>query len=148
MNASTEPQVTPAEKVRVLFVDDEPLVLEGLRRSLHREFDVEVAGGPEDGLARIAKAAPYPVIVSDMRMPVMDGAEFLARVRTNSPDSIRVMLTGYADMEAAMRAVNEGRIFRFLNKPVSPEQLVLTLRACVVQYHLVRSEKELLENTL
>jgi CheY-like chemotaxis protein len=83
-----------------------------------------------------------------MRMPVMDGAEFLVRVRALAPDTVRVMLTGYADMDAAMRAVNDGRIFRFLNKPVAPEDLILTIRACVAQYDLVRREKELLEKTL
>jgi len=147
---STSPEALPMknEKPRILFVDDEPLVLEGLRRSVYREFDADLAGGPEEGLNRIINGGRYPVIVSDMRMPGMDGAEFLSRVRVLSPDSVRVMLTGYADMEAAMRAVNEGRIFRFLNKPVTPEDLTLTLRACIVQSHLVRSEKDLLENTL
>ena len=95
-----------------------------------------MAEGPEAGLEKIRKEAAYNVIVSDMRMPVMDGADFLSRVRILAPDSIRVMLTGYADMETAMRAVNDGRIFRFLNKPVSAEDLTLTLRAGVAQYDL------------
>jgi response regulator RpfG family c-di-GMP phosphodiesterase len=138
----------PPEKPRILFVDDEPLVLEALCRSLRREFNTDMAEGPEAGLEKIKKEPAYSVVVSDMRMPVMDGAEFLSRVRALAPDSIRVMLTGYADMEAAMRSVNEGRIFRFLNKPVTADDLSLTLRACVVQYDLMRREKELLENTL
>jgi response regulator RpfG family c-di-GMP phosphodiesterase len=132
----------------VLFVDDEPLVLEGLCRSLYREFSADTAEGPEAGLLKIKNNGPYSVVVSDMRMPVMDGAEFLVRVRALAPDSIRVMLTGYADVEAAMRAVNDGRIFRFLNKPVTAEDLILTIRACVAQHDLVRREKELLEKTL
>ncbi len=135
-------------KPKILFVDDEPLVLEGLRRSLYREFNSDLAEGPGAGLEKVKKEGPYIVVVSDMRMPVMDGAEFLSRVHTLAPDSIRVMLTGYADMEAAMRAVNEGRIFRFLNKPVTAEDLTLTLRACVAQHDLIRREKELLEKTL
>lgn len=148
MNATIPQAAATIEKPRILFVDDEPLLLEGLRRSLYRDFNVEMAGGPEEGLRKLERDGMFPVVVSDMRMPVMDGAEFLSRVRTCSPSSIRVMLTGYADMEAAMRAVNEGRIFRFLNKPVTPEDLILTLKACVTQFHLVRSEQELLENTL
>jgi ActR/RegA family two-component response regulator len=139
---------TRNHKPRILFVDDDPLALEGLSRSVYREFKADLAEGPEAGLEKVKNDGPYIVVISDMRMPVMDGAEFLSRVRTRAPDSIRVMLTGYADMEAAMRAVNEGRIFRFLNKPVTAEDLTLTLRACVAQYDLMRREKELLEKTL
>jgi response regulator RpfG family c-di-GMP phosphodiesterase len=139
---------TRNHKPRILFVDDDPLALEGLSRSVYRDFKADLAEGPEEGLEKIKNDGPYIVVISDMRMPVMDGAEFLSRVRTLAPDSIRVMLTGYADTEAAMRAVNEGRIFRFLNKPVTAEDLTLTLRACVAQYDLMRREKELLEKTL
>jgi response regulator RpfG family c-di-GMP phosphodiesterase len=139
---------TRNHKPRILFVDDDPLALEGLSRSVYREFKADLAEGSEEGLEKIKNDGPYIVVISDMRMPVMDGAEFLSRVRTLAPDSIRVMLTGYADTEAAMRAVNEGRIFRFLNKPVTAEDLTLTLRACVAQYDLMLREKELLEKTL
>ncbi len=148
MTPDTDTVRAQNKKSKILFVDDEPLVLEGFRRSLYREFNPDLAESPEAGLEKVKKDGPYVVVVSDMRMPVMDGAEFLSRVRTLAPDSIRVMLTGYADIEAAMRAVNEGRIFRFLNKPVTAEDLTLTLQACVAQYDLMRREKELLEKTL
>jgi response regulator RpfG family c-di-GMP phosphodiesterase len=139
---------TRNHKPRILFVDDDPLALEGLSRSVYREFKADLAEGPEAGLEKVKNGGSYIVVISDMRMPVMDGAEFLSRVRNLAPDSIRVMLTGFADTEAAMRAVNEGRIFRFLNKPVTTEDLTLTLRACVAQYDLKLREKELLEKTL
>jgi response regulator RpfG family c-di-GMP phosphodiesterase len=139
---------TRNDKPKILFVDDDPLALEGLSRSVYREFKADLAEGPEAGLEKIKNDGPYVVVISDMRMPVMDGAEFLSRVRKIAPDSIRVMLTGCADTEAAMRAVNEGRIFRFLNKPVTAEDLAQTLRGCVAQYDLMRREKELLEKTL
>ena len=148
MTSDTAAIPTRNHKPRILFVDDDPLALEGLSRSVYREFKADLAEGPEEGLEKIKNDGPYIVVISDMRMPVMDGAEFLSRVRTLAPDSIRAMLTGYADTEAAMRAVNEGRIFRFLNKPVTAEDLTLTLRACVAQYDLMRREKELLEKTL
>lgn len=148
MTSDTAAIPTRNRKPRVLFVDDEPLALEGLSRSVYRDFQADLAEGPEAGLEKVKNDGPYVVVVSDMRMPVMDGAEFLSRVRNFAPDSIRVMLTGYADTEAAMRAVNEGRIFRFLNKPVSAEDLILTLRDCVTQYDLMLREKELLEKTL
>jgi putative nucleotidyltransferase with HDIG domain len=133
---------------RILLVDDEPLVLAGLQRSVYTEFVADLAGGAEEGLAKLRKGGPYPVVVSDMRMPGMDGAEFLATVRTISPDSIRVMLTGHSDMASAARAVNEGQIFRFLTKPVTTETLLATLRACVTQYHAARLEKEQLKLTI
>ena len=148
MTSDTAAIPTRNRKPRILFVDDEPLALEGLSRSVYRDFNADLAEGPEAGLEKVKNDGPYVVVVSDMRMPVMDGAEFLSRVRNFAPDSIRVMLTGYADTEAAMRAVNEGRIFRFLNKPVSAEDLILTLRDCVTQYDLMLREKELLEKTL
>ena len=148
MTSDTAAIPTRNRKPRILFVDDEPLALEGLSRSVYRDFNADLAEGPEAGLEKVKNDGPYVVVVSDMRMPVMDGAEFLSRVRNFAPDSIRVMLTGYADTEAAMRAVNEGRIFRFLNKPVSAEDLILTLRDCVTQYDLMFREKELLEKTL
>ena len=138
-------EIGSGNEARVLLVDDEPLVLEGLRRSVHTEFVADLAGGAEEGLAKLRKDGPYPVVVSDMRMPGMDGAQFLATVRTISPDSIRVMLTGSSDIEAAARAVNEGQIFRFLTKPVTPKTLLATLRACVAQYHSARLEKEQLK---
>lgn len=148
MTFNTAASPTRNDKPRILFVDDEPLALQGLSRSVYREFKADLAEGPEAGLQKVKNDGPYIVVVSDMRMPVMDGAEFLSQVRTLAPDSIRVILTGCADTEAAMRAVNEGRIFRFLNKPVTAEDLAISLRACVAQYDLMRREKELLEKTL
>ena len=148
MTSETAVPSTLSEKPKILFVDDDPLILDGFARIVYREFNAAVAEGPEAGLEKVKNDGPYAAIVSDMRMPVMDGAEFLAQVRTLAPDTIRVMLTGYTDMEAAMRAVNEGRIFRFLNKPVTASDLALTLRACVAQYDLGLQEKDLLENTL
>jgi hypothetical protein len=81
-------------------------------------------------------------------MPGMDGVQFLARVKAQWPDTVRVMLTGNADVETAMNAINEGSIFRFLTKPCGQETMAKTLTAALVQYHLVTAEKELLEQTL
>ena len=86
---------------KILFVDDEPAVLEGYCRLLNKDFFVDTALGAQDGLAAIAAAQEdaYAVIVSDMRMPEMDGVRFLSRVRTISADSVRIALTGYADIQ-------------------------------------------------
>ncbi len=131
---------------RVLCVDDEPRVLEGLVPILRR-FDLVMANSAAAGLEQI-QAAPCAVVISDMRMPQMNGAEFLKRVREISPDTVRILLTGYADLKSAVSAVNEGQIFRFLTKPCSPEQLLGSVHAAVEQNRLITAEKELLEQTL
>jgi len=76
---------------RILFVDDEPPVLDGYKRTLHRDFDVDTAVGGEQGLNSIFERGPYPVVISDMRMPGMNGAQFLAQVRQRAPDTVRML---------------------------------------------------------
>jgi response regulator RpfG family c-di-GMP phosphodiesterase len=133
---------------KVLFVDDELLVLDGYKRMLYKEFEVEIAVGGEQALNTMRLQGPYAVVVSDMRMPGMSGAQFLAQVRQVAPDTVRMLLTGYTDLSAAMDAVNDGNIFRFLTKPCEKETLAKALTTGFVQYRLVTAEKELLENTL
>ncbi len=133
---------------RILLVDDDANVLNGYRRSLSREFLMETAEGGQQALALASEKGPYAVVISDMRMPGMDGIQLLSRIRASSPDTIRVMLTGNADTETAINAINEGSIFRFLNKPCSKEVMAKTITAALVQYQLVTAEKQLLEQTL
>jgi putative two-component system response regulator len=131
-------------KERILFVDDEPNVLSGYQRELRKQFDVETTTSAEDGLKVVAARGPFAVIVSDYRMPQTDGNRFLAAVKEIAPDSVRVMLTGYADIDMAMRAINDGSVFRFLTKPCASDVLSDTLTAAAQQYRLVIAEKELL----
>jgi FixJ family two-component response regulator len=133
---------------KILFVDDESPVLDGYKRMLHREFAVETAVGAELAVKTMHELGPFAVIVSDMRMPVINGTQFLANVRQISPESVRMLLTGYTDIGAAMDAVNEGNIFRFLTKPCEKEVLFKAIVAGLVQYRLVRAEHELIEKTL
>jgi CheY-like chemotaxis protein len=133
---------------RILLVDDEPMVLAGYERHLKRVFSVETAVGGEQGLYAIANHGPFAVVVSDLRMPGMDGIRFLATVREKAPDTVRIMLTGQADVEAAVSAVNEGNLFRFLTKPCEITLLATSIKAAVGQHQLVTAEKELLEKTL
>lgn len=133
---------------RILFVDDEPAVLDGYKRILHREFEVNTAIGGAQGLNLIEKDGPYAIVVSDMRMPEMSGSQFLARVRQITPDTVRMLLTGHADLSVAIDAVNEGNIFRFLTKPCDKEVLSKAITAGLIQHRLVTAEKDLLENTL
>jgi len=133
---------------KILLVDDDPLILEGYRRSLSREFLMETAQGGEAALKLANETGPYSVVISDMRMPGMDGIQLLSKIKALAPDTIRVMLTGNTEIETAINAINEGSIFRFLNKPCSKELMAKTLTAALVQYRLVTAEKQLLEQTL
>jgi CheY-like chemotaxis protein len=133
---------------KILFVDDEPAVLDGYRRLLGRDLPVETAVGGVLGLAAIEASGPFAVVVSDMRMPQMDGAQFLTRVREISPDSVRMALTGQTDIATAMMAVNDGHIFRFMTKPISRENLLKAIEAGLMQRRLITAEKQLLEGTL
>jgi len=138
--------MTPADPV--LFVDDEPDVLDGLRRRLRTAFSVRTAVGAEEGLAAVASGTPFAVVVSDVRMPGMDGIAFLREVRRRAPESTRMLLTGQADLNAAVGAVNEGAVFRFLWKPCPPQVLETALRDGVAQHRLVIAQRELLQLTL
>lgn len=133
---------------RILFVDDEENLLASFRTTLRRHFDVHTALGPADGLRAIRDQEPFAVVVSDLKMPSMDGITFLARVREMSPDSVRMMLTGFADVQTAIGAVNEGQVFRFLTKPCPLDVLVRALKDGLEQHRLVTAERELLRGTL
>jgi C4-dicarboxylate-specific signal transduction histidine kinase len=133
---------------RILFVDDEPLVLEALRVQLRRHFQVVTAPSGFAGLEEVRKGPSFHVVVSDMRMPAMDGAVFLQRVRAVSPATVRVLLTGYSDLSDAVRAINDGYIFRLLMKPCRPDQLLSALRDAVEQHRIVAQDKDLLERKL
>jgi CheY-like chemotaxis protein len=132
----------------ILCVDDEPRILEAFERQLRKQFDVRTALGSEKGMQAIAEQGPFAVVVSDLRMPGMNGLEFLSRVRQTSPDTVRIMLTGDADLNAAMTAVNEGNVFQFLTKPCPGDRLTRALDAALAQHRLITAERELLENTL
>ena len=133
---------------KILFVDDESHVLDAFRRQFRKQFEVSTAPGGKEGLEMIRSEGPFAVIVTDMRMPEMDGVQFLKEVRTVAPESVRLMLTGNADQQTAMNAVNEGNVFRFLTKPCPYEILNSTLETAVEQHRLMTAERELMEGTL
>ncbi|WP_051798527.1 HD domain-containing phosphohydrolase [Catenuloplanes japonicus] len=133
---------------RILLVDDEPDLLDGLRRSLRREFDVETAVGAANGLFALGKGAPFEVIVSDFMMPGINGAQFLTAARKAVPTATRMLLTGHTNLADAALTVNQGGVFRMLLKPVDQETMCTALRDCVAQHRLMVAERELLEQTL
>jgi response regulator RpfG family c-di-GMP phosphodiesterase len=136
------------QRPRILCVDDEKNVLEGLSRTLRGLYCVETAVGGAQGLDVLKSKGPFAIVVSDLRMPAMTGVEFLARSRLTAPDTVRVLLTGHGDLEAAISAVNDGNIFRFLTKPCPADVLAKSLAACAEQHRLITSERVLLEQTL
>lgn len=133
---------------KILFVDDEPNILAGFERQLRKRYELETASSGTQGLATLEARGPFAVVVSDMRMPGMDGAQFLGRVYERYPNAVRVLLTGYADLRSAIEAVNQGHVFRFLTKPCPPEALTPAIDAALVQYRLQSAERELLDRTL
>jgi response regulator RpfG family c-di-GMP phosphodiesterase len=132
----------------VLCVDDEPNVLEGLSMHLRRNYEIFSATSGRDALEILRDKPAIAVVLSDMRMPHMDGAAFLAKARAIAPHAVRVLLTGQSDLESAIAAVNEGQIFRFLTKPCPPTALVRSVEAASEQHRLLTAERVLLEQTL
>lgn len=133
---------------RVLFVDDDRAILTAYRRQLSRRFDMVLAGSGTEALEQLAISGPFAVIVSDMRMPGMDGVQLLEEMRRRAPETIRIMLTGNSEQKTAAQAVNQGQVFRFLNKPCMPEALAEAIEAGLALHALKVSERELLEKTL
>lgn len=133
---------------RILFVDDELNVLEGYQRQFRKVFDTVIAPSGAQGLEAITGAGPFAVVVSDFKMPGMNGIEFLARVRDLAPDTVRIMLTGFAEIQSIIEAINEGNVYRFLTKPCQPELMIKAINEGIKQYELITGERELLEKTL
>lgn len=132
---------------KILFVDDEQSLLNGIERRLGFDYEMTTANSGPLGLEAIREHGPFAVIVTDMRMPGMDGVQFITEARKIARESIYVMLTGNQDQGTATQAVNEGRIFRFLNKPCESDLLRTTLDAALRQHQLETGEKELLWKT-
>ena len=112
-----------ARKPRLLCVDDEPFILDGLKLNLRKAFDISTESDSLEAIKRVKAGEKFDIVISDMRMPKADGAEVLAAVKDAQPKTIRVLLTGHADIDAAMRAVNEGKIARYVTKPVEASHL-------------------------
>ena len=136
----------PPEKI--LMVDDDRNLLDSFRRQFRKTLHLETATSGADGIQAVRDGGPFAVVISDMMMPNMNGVEFLGQVSKISPNSVRIMLTGNADQDTAVNAVNDGHIFRFLNKPVGSEQLQRVILDAIHQYRLINSEKVLLNKTL
>ena len=133
----------------LLLVDDEANILSSLRRLFRPEgYRILTAEGGEEGLELLeAETRPVDLIISDMRMPGMNGAEFLAKAREQWPDTVRILLTGYADIGSTVSAINEGEIYRYVAKPWQDEDMLLLVRDVLARRKLERENAELLELT-
>ena len=132
------------ERYKILFVDDEPNVLKSMRRIFRQEnYDLFTAESGEAALAILEKEQPLHVVISDHRMPRMTGTELLKQIKSRYPKTIRIMLTGYADTDAVMGAVNDGAVYKFITKPWNDDDLRLTVGLALEQYDLIRENQSL-----
>ena len=128
---------------RILCVDDQQEILDLLTRQLGDEFDVSTCLDPNEALAIIDDNDPFTVVVADYAMPRINGVEFLARVKDCSPDTARIMLTAFDDLDIAISALHQGNIFRFLRKPWARDDLKRALADAVEQFDLVNGNRVL-----
>ena len=133
---------------KILCVDDEESILKGFQLNLRKDFEVHLASDGLEGLEVFGRENDFAVVLSDMRMPQMDGATMLAEIKKRNPEVVTILLTGYTDFESAMAAVNEGYVFRMLSKPCPPETLIRVLKDAVAQNDLITGKRILLDKTL
>ena len=130
---------------KILVVDDEEPVRNAIRRSLRKEpYELSFAGTAEEGLARLDQEA-IDLVISDHVMPGMNGLDFLKRARNLHPETVRIILTGNADLEMALRAINEGQIYRFLTKPWDDVDLRVSLHLAFERLEMQREHARLVE---
>ena len=135
-------------KPKVLFVDDEPEVLSSFLSILKIHYDISTSDNPVEAVSIVKNNGPFSVVVSDYRMPKMNGVELLSEIMKIEKNTTRILLTGYSDFQAIVQAINNGNIYRYLTKPIVIEQLINNIDDGIRQYNLLKSEKELLEKTL
>jgi response regulator RpfG family c-di-GMP phosphodiesterase len=135
-------------EAKTLFVDDEINVLNAFKRVLRNSFPFDIAESGHRALELMEQNGPYAVVFSDMQMPEMSGLELLKTCRRRWPETVRVMLTGNVDQQTAVSAINEGDVFRFINKPISPETIKQTMIDSLDEYRRAKAEREILELTL
>jgi CheY-like chemotaxis protein len=131
--------MTPAARSRLLIVDDEDAILETMTYTFEDDYEVLTANDPRRALEILDDCAPVAAVVTDQRMPGMTGVEFLTRVYEKHPTTTRIILTGFADMEAILRAINDGHVYAYISKPWEPEQLKQVVRRAV-EHHALQVE--------
>ncbi|MEM7619500.1 MAG: HD domain-containing phosphohydrolase [Pseudomonadota bacterium] len=133
---------------KVLLVDDEENILNGLKRRFHRQFNIDIAKSAADGLSMLEHDASYAVVISDQNMPGMNGTVFLKKVLEDYPYTARIMLTGLSDQKTTLTSVNECQVFRYLKKPCSLDTLSQAIEDGIAHYKTLVSERDLLQRTI
>lgn len=132
-------------KHSLLLVDDEPEILFSLKGLLRREFDLYTAESGEEAL-EILRQHSIHVIMTDQRMPEMSGIELMGRVKTEFPDAVRMVFTGYADIKSVVDAINKGGLFRYITKPWDPDELIDLLHQAAAEYDSIVEQRQLLSD--
>ncbi|MGD9900136.1 MAG: sigma-54-dependent transcriptional regulator [Calditrichaceae bacterium] len=135
------------QKESILIVDDQPEILNTMRHIFRREYDVLTAESGREALEHL-KERQVAVILADQRMPVMDGVTFLSEAIKIQPEAVRIMITGYADIEASINAVNQAKIYQYISKPFEPDELKLAVRRAVERFQLTAQNNQLQEQLL
>ncbi len=133
---------------KVLFVDDEPEVLSSFLSILKIHYDISTSDNPIEAISIVKNNGPFSVVVSDYRMPKMNGVELLSEIMKIEKNTTRILLTGFSDFQTVIQAINNGNIYRYLTKPIDIDQLINNIDDGVRQFNLLKSERELLEQTL
>ena len=133
---------------KILCVDDEDSILRGFQLNLRKDFELHLASDGVEGLEVFEKEGGFALVLSDMRMPRMNGADMLAEIKKRDHEVSTILLTGHTDFDSAMAAVNDGNVFRMLSKPCPPERLIKVLNDGLEQHDLVKSKRILLDQTL
>ena len=126
---------------KILIVDDDTNLLHGLRRQLRKKFNLTLAAGGLEAKELLDSGEEFAVVVSDMQMPDFNGLQLLSYVRENWSDTVRIMLTGNADQQTALDAIEGGAVFRFINKPCDSHELEEIIRDALKQHRLLREDK-------
>ena len=130
---------------KILLVDDDAMILSGLKRQLRNQFNIETALNGEEALKMVGENGPYAVVISDFHMPGINGIELLSRLKENDPDTVRMMLTGSDDMPIAIEAVNKGKIFQFHPKPCPANILSESIKAGIEEYRKITANNSQLD---
>jgi FixJ family two-component response regulator len=133
-----------SELPRLLVVDDEEAILETMTFTFEDDYEVLTSASAEKALGLLDDHGPVAVVLSDQRMPEMTGVEFLSEVFNRHPETVRIILTGFADMDAIIHAINDGHVYAYITKPWEPDQLKQVVRRAVEHYELARENERLL----